>query len=684
MLKKSIYFLFLMATGFSVFCQTNNFNNSLNKQLNDDSESTTLKDGIFTYFFDATQSKYIDSIRPALNQKANFYKRAPMQIQKEYNVKLCNNLSEFNLNKPSDLADYDAGYYQDDTIYMMIPETKNQKKQFTNIKEVATHTFAKVAMYDNYNGNIARWMEYGFARVESGLYPDTSDLKNQYTIAGRMPTVSEMMSGNLPTGQDFYDFATTMMQFIVYKFGHGSFIDYFLNISGQQVNFNYWSVKDDEDFETVWLDFTKLFYFNDDVIKLQKPSENFDVWMTDKDLVYYDILVPNAEFAYKSYRDSLKIDFYQRMELVIYPTKCEYQKSAAPFPCDPNSWSIGGGIDIAIFQMVSPADIDRTMENMITLMKHELAHVAQFNIKSNFMPAWLSEGFATFMPVGRLGQEDIVYMRPQLLNHLEDVKTNLGHYPTMTELEDYGFVGQNNIDYYLIGQAMVDWLVKKWGFEKLSELIISDGQNVGVYGFSTKEDFMDAFYNWVQDFWKKELYVSYPKKDVKIYEEQDYKIRWEAEGLTEVFISYSTDAGKNWTVINSNVTAADKIYTWSVPEIVSDSCIIMLKSIENEFVFDYSDTFKIMKSIGIENNLSNNPVNIFPNPLTDKLKIKTKNNNTEIFSINIYDIAGKLVSSKYHINNSGYEIDFSDFDKGVYFVEILMGDRNYIYKVVKN
>jgi hypothetical protein len=151
--------------------------------------------------------------------------------------------------------------------------------------------------------------------------------------------------------------------------------------------------------------------------------------------------------------------------------------------------------------MVTPGDLNRSMDQMIWLMKHELAHVVQFNIKPRFMPAWLSEGFATFMPTGPIQGDLMDQMRPQLLNHLDELANSADGLPDFDQIGDYEYTRTHNIDYYLIGQVMVDWLVKKQGYLDLKPFIRSLGQDVGIYGYDSKQAFMDAFYNWVETAW---------------------------------------------------------------------------------------------------------------------------------------------------------------------------------------
>lgn len=68
---------------------------------------------------------------------------------------------------------------------------------------------------------------------------------------------------------------------------------------------------------------------------------------------------------------------------------------------------------------------------------------------------------------------------------------------------------------------------------------------------------------------------------------------------------------------------------------------------------------------------------IYPNPVADVLKIKS---DEKIISINIFDLSGKLVSSKANAN----EINVSQLAKGNYLVQIISNQKTRTEKFIKN
>ena len=100
------------------------------------------------------------------------------------------------------------------------------------------------------------------------------------------------------------------------------------------------------------------------------------------------------------------------------------------------------------------------------------------------------------------------------------------------------------------------------------------------------------------------------------------------------------------------------------------NALLALEEIEN-----YEDI------TGINDNYIAN-VNVYPNPVNDRLYIETS---TQIQSIEIYDIYGRIQnlrnSETQKLRNS---IDVSDLNSGIYFVKIKTEEGNIVKRIVKN
>ena len=75
-----------------------------------------------------------------------------------------------------------------------------------------------------------------------------------------------------------------------------------------------------------------------------------------------------------------------------------------------------------------------------------------------------------------------------------------------------------------------------------------------------------------------------------------------------------------------------------------------------------------------------NVVSVYPNPTSNVWNFKT--NNTQVSSIAIADISGKIVMTK-NIMASEFAIDASTFASGLYFATIKVGDKTNTVKIIK-
>ena len=72
------------------------------------------------------------------------------------------------------------------------------------------------------------------------------------------------------------------------------------------------------------------------------------------------------------------------------------------------------------------------------------------------------------------------------------------------------------------------------------------------------------------------------------------------------------------------------------------------------------------------------PIRIFPNPANRELTISVENG-AVISSLNIYDLAGKIVFSCIPANNT---LDVSVLQPGIYFIEIISDQMKTIQKLI--
>ena len=79
--------------------------------------------------------------------------------------------------------------------------------------------------------------------------------------------------------------------------------------------------------------------------------------------------------------------------------------------------------------------------------------------------------------------------------------------------------------------------------------------------------------------------------------------------------------------------------------------------------------------------IKNRSFSVYPNPSNNVWNFKT--NSTEITSISITDISGKMVFSK-AISLNEYSVNASEFSNGMYFATVTIGQNTETFKLVKN
>ena len=73
-------------------------------------------------------------------------------------------------------------------------------------------------------------------------------------------------------------------------------------------------------------------------------------------------------------------------------------------------------------------------------------------------------------------------------------------------------------------------------------------------------------------------------------------------------------------------------------------------------------------------------VNVYPNPVSDKLYIEVE---TEIEEVAVYDIYGRLQVTETPSHQGDLSIDLSDLKSGIYFVKIYTEKGNIVKRIIK-
>jgi len=81
-------------------------------------------------------------------------------------------------------------------------------------------------------------------------------------------------------------------------------------------------------------------------------------------------------------------------------------------------------------------------------------------------------------------------------------------------------------------------------------------------------------------------------------------------------------------------------------------------------------------STGIDNVFNENSISLYPNPVINNLTI---NSNKKIDKIEIYNSNGQLLINQTNTN----QINFSQYNTGIYFVRIFKDNQSIYKKVIK-
>jgi hypothetical protein len=193
--------------------------------------------------------------------------------------------------------------------------------------------------------------------------------------------------------------------------------------------------------------------------------------------------------------------------------------------------------------------------------------------------------------------------------------------------------------------------------------------------------------------------------------EQDFDI---------VYMEYSVDQGSSWQILgtandpnwyNSDLTNATsgsadtcqncpgaqwtgtdailKEYSYNLATLNSESSIIFrFKFVADPAVNDEGvvvDDFVIDASAILSvNDFEEGAFLIYPNPSKDIFNIKRAATTGESMNIEVYDVTGKLIRSKSNIIKNDYELDMSNVSKGLYFLQVSIGDKRLVKKLVLN
>jgi len=174
------------------------------------------------------------------------------------------------------------------------------------------------------------------------------------------------------------------------------------------------------------------------------------------------------------------------------------------------------------------------------------------------------------------------------------------------------------------------------------------------------------------------VYVTSPNGFEKWPAGTVHNITWIQAGVSNINITYSADNGVSWNVIANAYAAASGSYSWTLPNALSDECILKITDSSNPADYDVSDhVFQIAPYVGI-NGHEDTGIRVFPNPSGGIVNVYSETPVQEIF---VYNSEGIRLSA-IRVKGCRALLDLSDYEKGVYLLKINTGEREVCRKLV--
>lgn len=142
------------------------------------------------------------------------------------------------------------------------------------------------------------------------------------------------------------------------------------------------------------------------------------------------------------------------------------------------------------------------------------------------------------------------------------------------------------------------------------------------------------------------------------------------------------------TVVQSFTNNSDASYVTHTATYTAPTSGIYYFGIHNNSAIGATSTLLFLDTIALDTNLSTDDFNsssanisIYPNPVNDVLNISSPD--FELQSVIVTDINGRIVKES-KANNTNTEINVSDLNSGVYFINVKTTDGSVVKKFIKN
>ena len=128
----------------------------------------------------------------------------------------------------------------------------------------------------------------------------------------------------------------------------------------------------------------------------------------------------------------------------------------------------------------------------------------------------------------------------------------------------------------------------------------------------------------------------------------------------------------------------------SVPTVTAleSFCRIKIEGKGNIFLDVSNNTFEISDQVGLKKISGNNAVNFnaWPNPFSTKVNISAGNlDMSSVVEVKVTDVLGRTLKVNTYYNRSelNEELDLEETSKGIYFIQLSNGNKQAVYRIVK-
>ena len=208
-------------------------------------------------------------------------------------------------------------------------------------------------------------------------------------------------------------------------------------------------------------------------------SEYFVFYSTAKDAHIADILMNPLDRYFHRITDQFKTDSTQKITVYIYPNIELLHLAYGETDSSSQMAGFAGPQEIHMSSELR-GGIEQSSDDLVSLAIHEFSHNVMINLHGKDgvkeMPKWLDEGFAfheakQMNKLFRQGAKGVVANRPHL---------------TWRELDQFNNIEFGRVEGYPISASIIEYLIESYGYEKLTQLILSPNEIDAIYGESVQ------------------------------------------------------------------------------------------------------------------------------------------------------------------------------------------------------